>query len=151
MSLVDKLIELRRAANLTQNDVADALGVTRQTVSQQERYVTVPSTESLRKLAKLYGVPVDYLMNYDAEPEERKTDASEKTQEKRGEGKKSLSTEKRAIIILAILLGVSLIVNGILAVIVYNYKANELTFDEMQREELEQSELDEAQDFTFWW
>lgn len=44
-----------------------------------------------------------------------------------------------------------MIVNGMLAVIVYNYKANELTFDEMQREELEQSELDEAQDFTFWW
>ena len=60
--LPDKLRELRKAHSYTQDYVATALGVARQTYSHYETGKRTPSPEILFKLAGLYNISVDDLM-----------------------------------------------------------------------------------------
>ncbi|MBR1906491.1 MAG: helix-turn-helix transcriptional regulator [Saccharofermentans sp.] len=64
----DNLIHLRKIKQLTQEDVADKLGVTRQSVAKWESGETVPDLEKCRLLAELFGVTLDDLANF--EPDE---------------------------------------------------------------------------------
>lgn len=53
---------LRRKAKLTQAETARLLGVTNKAVSKWENGKAKPTTETLRKIAALYGVSVDFLL-----------------------------------------------------------------------------------------
>ena len=53
---------LRREAGMTQRDLAEALGVSRQAVSKWETGTADPSTSNLLALAKLFGVPAEELL-----------------------------------------------------------------------------------------
>ena len=64
----DNLIHLRKMRQLTQEDVADKIGVTRQSIAKWESGETVPDLEKCRLLAELFGVSLDDLANF--EPEE---------------------------------------------------------------------------------
>ena len=56
------LKKLRETAGLSQREVADALGYkTPQLISNNERNISHPPINSIRKLAKLYGVDADSL------------------------------------------------------------------------------------------
>ncbi len=61
MTLGEKIKTLRRSRGMTQQDVARALGITRQAVARWESGANLPSTEKLLELAKLFGVPVSEL------------------------------------------------------------------------------------------
>lgn len=63
MDVLGKLVELRKKSGLTQAEVAEELGVSRQAVSRWETGEISPSVENLRRLSKLYGVPMDDLAN----------------------------------------------------------------------------------------
>lgn len=70
MNLAEKLINLRRKENLTQLELAEEVGVSRQAVSRWEMGEVLPSTENLRCLGELYHVSFDYLLDDSAtEPE----------------------------------------------------------------------------------
>ena len=69
MDLKDTLQFYRKRQGLSQIDLADALEVSRQTVSKWETGAVLPSAENLLALSKLYGVTVDALLN--GETEER--------------------------------------------------------------------------------
>lgn len=56
------LYDLRKKAGLSQNELAWQLGVTNKAVSKWENGKCKPSTETLRKLATMYGVSVDDLL-----------------------------------------------------------------------------------------
>lgn len=56
------LKNLRKKRNLTQKDVADAIGITFQTYSYYETGRTKPTPETLCKLADFFGVTVDELL-----------------------------------------------------------------------------------------
>lgn len=58
----ERLAELRRAHNLSQEELAEKLGVSRQAVSKWERAESSPDTDNLIALAKLYGVSLDELL-----------------------------------------------------------------------------------------
>lgn len=62
MTLGEKLSKLRREQNLTQEQLAEVLGVSRQAVSKWESGVAYPETEKLIRLAKLYDCSLDYLL-----------------------------------------------------------------------------------------
>lgn len=62
MDLLERLSELREKRGLTQAEVAEELGVSRQAISRWETGKIKPSTDNLRRLGKLYGVTLDYLM-----------------------------------------------------------------------------------------
>jgi len=61
-TLGEKLKQCRMENNMTQEFVADALGVSRQAVSKWEMGTSDPSTSNLLALAKLYGVSADELL-----------------------------------------------------------------------------------------
>ena len=63
MTLGEKLTQARRAAGLTQADVAAKLNVSRQAVSRWESGRSKPSTERLLALSNLYGISLDQLLN----------------------------------------------------------------------------------------
>lgn len=61
-SLGEALKAHRTSRNLTQEYVAESLGVSRQAVSKWENGTSDPSTANLMALAKLYGLSVDELL-----------------------------------------------------------------------------------------
>lgn len=61
-----RLRAARRAAGLTQKQLADALGVESITVSRWERGVTAPSLERLRRVAQITGTTVSDLVRPDS-------------------------------------------------------------------------------------
>ena len=63
----DNLIEMRKFRKLTQEDIAERLDVTRQTVAKWEAGETVPDLDRCRLLADLFGVSLDDLANYERE------------------------------------------------------------------------------------
>jgi len=70
MRFADKLIQLRKAKELSQEDLADCLGVSRQAVSRWEQGHTFPDLPNLQKIMKVFGVSADYLICDDASEEE---------------------------------------------------------------------------------
>lgn len=63
MDLKDTLQFYRKHQGLSQIDLADALEVSRQTISKWETGAVLPSAENLLALSRLYGVTVDTLLN----------------------------------------------------------------------------------------
>jgi transcriptional regulator with XRE-family HTH domain len=61
-----RLAECRKKKNLSQLQVAEAVHLNRATISAHEKNTICPSVETLGKLARLYGVSVDYLLGNDA-------------------------------------------------------------------------------------
>ena len=76
MEFSEKLMTLRKKAGLSQEQLADRLGVTRQSVSKWESGSAVPELVKLIALSDMFGVSVDYLVK-DAmeEPEETEREA----------------------------------------------------------------------------
>lgn len=65
MTRGEKLSRLRREQNYTQEQLADLLGVSRQTVSKWESDVTCPETDKLIRMGELFGCSLDYLLRED--------------------------------------------------------------------------------------
>lgn len=62
MSLGSKLAEARRARNLTQEQLAEQLEVTRQAVSRWESDAAYPETDKIVRMAQILEVSCDYLL-----------------------------------------------------------------------------------------
>ncbi len=63
MTLPDRLVKLRKAAGLSQEEVADKLEVTRQTVSKWETGQSSPDLDKVLPLCSLYNVTPDELLH----------------------------------------------------------------------------------------
>ena len=60
----DNLIELRKYHNMSQEELAEEIGVTRQTVSKYETGESLPDIEKCALIAAVFGVSMDDLINY---------------------------------------------------------------------------------------
>lgn len=69
MSLGTTISRLRAEKKLSQGDLADALGVSRQSVSKWETDASVPELDKLVKLSQLFGITLDELVTGEAPPE----------------------------------------------------------------------------------
>ena len=58
----NRLQMLRKKNNLSQEELAEKIGISRQAVSKWERAEASPDTDNLILLAKLYGVTLDDLL-----------------------------------------------------------------------------------------
>ncbi len=65
MTLGEKISKLRKEYNYTQEQLAEILGVTRQSISKWESDVVYPETDKLIKIGKLFECSMDYLLNDD--------------------------------------------------------------------------------------
>lgn len=63
MGFKERLKQLRSEKNISQNELANAIGVHVTNISRYERGENKPTTEVLTKLANKLGVTTDYLMN----------------------------------------------------------------------------------------
>ena len=63
----DNIVRLRKIKQMTQEDIAEAVGVSRQAVAKWESGETVPDLEKCKLLAELFGVSLDDLANYEPE------------------------------------------------------------------------------------
>lgn len=62
MTTGEKLALLRKEKNITQEELADVLGVSRQSISKWEQDRAFPETEKLIKLSEIYNCSIDYLL-----------------------------------------------------------------------------------------
>ena len=62
MELHERIYQLRKEKNMTQQDLADQLRVSRQAVSRWEMGTAKPEIDSLTALAKIFGITVDELL-----------------------------------------------------------------------------------------
>ncbi len=74
MELHDRLHELRKKNGYTQAELAEKLGVSRQSISNWELGTIVPSTSRLKKISELYSVPLETLLRDDVSGEQKKDD-----------------------------------------------------------------------------
>ena len=73
MILADKIIEERKKNGWTQEDLAQKLGVSRQSVSKWESAGAIPDLKKIIQLADLFGVSTDYLLKDEIEKENTET------------------------------------------------------------------------------
>lgn len=63
MMLGEKIHQLRKARGLSQEELAGQLTISRQAISKWELGESVPDTENVVQLSKIFGVSTDYLLN----------------------------------------------------------------------------------------
>ncbi len=82
IKIADRLVELRKKNGLSQEQLADKLGLSRQAVSKWERAEASPDTDNLICLAKLYHVSLDELLSTDETIEDIAKETKEREEEK---------------------------------------------------------------------
>lgn len=70
MNIQEKLIRLRKSKEMSQEDLAGKIMVSRQAISRWENGTALPDASNLLALSKLYGVTTDYLLNDHYESDE---------------------------------------------------------------------------------
>ena len=75
--IASNIIELRRAHNMTQLDLAEKLNYTDKAISKWERGESLPDITVLKTIADIFGVTVDYLLQSSHEVIEEKADPRE--------------------------------------------------------------------------
>lgn len=70
MILADKIIALRKKNGWSQEELAEKLNVTRQSVSKWEGAQSVPDLERILQMSSIFGVSTDYLLRDEMEEEE---------------------------------------------------------------------------------
>lgn len=68
MNLGENIYRLRTEKNMSQGDLADALDVSRQSVSKWENNSAVPELEKLKKMSQLFGLTIDELVGNETAP-----------------------------------------------------------------------------------
>lgn len=67
MILAEKIIQLRKQNGWSQEELAENLGISRQSVSKWESGASIPDLERIVKMSELFGVSTDYLMKDELE------------------------------------------------------------------------------------
>ena len=152
MTLREKLIVLRDRAGLSQMELAERLGVSRQAVSRWESGDTTPTMDKLKSLAKIYGVSLDWLCSDAADrelPEAAKPEADRPPDEapagKEGEKKQKI----RAIAIALAIVVIAFICVWFAARNMSN-EADSIQIEDMEHEEIDIPDQDES-GFDFEW
>lgn len=67
MILAEKIIQLRKQNGWSQEELAENLGISRQSVSKWESGASIPDIERIIKMSELFGVSTDYLIKDELE------------------------------------------------------------------------------------
>lgn len=153
MDVAERLAALRKRAGLSQGDVAERLNVSRQAVSRWETGFTVPSTDNLSHLGRLYGVTLDELLSYSAALPPEKPQEEAPAQQPKAEAPAPTPQPAAArapahakVIIIALSILCLLLAIGVGVLLHQKHSENrELTFDEIESESIEDADIDEFQ------
>ena len=153
MDVAERLAALRKRTGLSQGDVAERLNVSRQAVSRWETGFTVPSTDNLSHLGRLYGVTLDELLSYSAALPPEKPQEEAPAQQPKAEAPAPTPQPAAAsapahakVIIIAPSILCLLLAIGVGVLLHQRHSENrELTFDEIESESIEDADIDEFQ------
>lgn len=81
MTFGEKLSKLRKENNITQEQLAATLGISRQAISKWESDVTYPETSKLLQISELFGCSLDYLLKPENESDSHAEPKSERQPE----------------------------------------------------------------------
>lgn len=95
MALCNKLVFLRKKEGLSQMEISERLGVSRQAVSRWEAGTSRPSMQNLQALCKLYHVTMDYLLDDATEVQDSKAGNSSIQRESAQEDEKRMDSGKK--------------------------------------------------------
>ena len=62
MNMGERITELRKSKGLSQEELAEQLGVSRQSVSKWETGVSTPDTDKALAMSRIFGVTADFLL-----------------------------------------------------------------------------------------
>lgn len=86
MSIADRILTLRKSKGMSQEQLAEAIGVSRQAVSKWESEQASPDPEKIIAMSEIFGVTTDYLLKGiepekedEKKPEEKKEEKPEDT------------------------------------------------------------------------
>lgn len=146
MNLPEKLAALRKAAGLSQDSAAEALGITRQAVSRWEQGVNVPSLDSLRALSRLYGVSLDELLCCGERPAEQKE--QEEPPKAADTPHSGWTRERKIILALCVLLAAAAAVIAVIRQISEEKQEEETYIDEMEQGQVD---IQDSENVPFTW
>lgn len=72
MTIADKIKKLRKDNNMTQEDLAEKLNVSRQTISKWETNIVIPDADNIVSICKLFNITTDELLDYKVESVQKK-------------------------------------------------------------------------------
>lgn len=72
MTIAEKIKQLRKDNNMTQEDLAEKLNVSRQTISKWETNITIPDADNIVAISKLFNITTDELLDYKVEAVQKK-------------------------------------------------------------------------------
>ena len=72
MTIAEKIKQLRKDNSMTQEDLAEKLNVSRQTISKWETSVTIPDADNILAISKLFNITTDELLDYRVETVQKK-------------------------------------------------------------------------------
>ena len=81
----NRLYQYRKQMGISQEELAEKIGVSRQAVSKWERAEASPDTDNLIELSKIYGVSLDEMMLGTKPAEDNKTESAEQPEENKTE------------------------------------------------------------------
>lgn len=141
--LNEKLISLRKEKRMSQQDLAEALNVSRQAVSRWETGVATPSMENLMALSRVFGISVAEFINADEGADALKPEPEK--EEGGGKAKKLISRWSLRVVLLILLVVTMIIV--VISGMYLNHKRREapveqgtIKFEEMVEEKISNSE-----------
>ena len=76
MSIAERILTLRKSKGMSQEQLAEAVGVSRQAVSKWESEQASPDPEKIITLSEVFGVTTDYLLK-GVEPEKEEAKAED--------------------------------------------------------------------------
>lgn len=116
MKFNEKLIKLRKAAGLSQEELGNRLNVARQTVSKWELGETTPEMDKLEELSNIFEISIDELVKDNAIPN---VITKEMNQEKIDSLYKDIGTAKKGIKTYLIIVGVFCLLFIIIPLIIF--------------------------------
>ena len=122
MTLGEKIARQRKELNYTQEQLADILGVSRQSISKWESDIAYPETDKLIELGKLFDCSMDYLLKEEITEKDgvQTSGFTEKVEEirRRVMTEKNKGKAKKILKIIGIILAVVLTID-IISMILY--------------------------------
>lgn len=110
MKFSDKLIKLRKEKGMSQEELGDKLGVTRQTISKWELGQATPNMTNLNELGTLFNVSINYLVDDNCDSYNKQF---------KGGIKMDDNKKKKIVIIVAIVLGI-IVVGSVIKLAFFN-------------------------------
>lgn len=120
MTLGEKIAKQRKELNYTQEQLADILGVSRQSISKWESDIAYPETEKLIELGKIFDCSMDYLLKEDVMEKDGAQTSILSEISKKAITPENKEKSKKILKIVGIILGVVLAID-IVSMILYFY------------------------------